>query len=163
MKTREKVEYRDVPGFPGYCVGSDGGLWSCRLKGSKAGRLADEWHRISPTSTGRVLLSNGKDLRRVFLIARLILTAFAGPAPPGMVACYRNRDKTDLRPSNLYWGERSSLPNVGKAKLTRKQADEIRRAIESGQPAVRVAARYGVHRSLVYRICNGQVRNHIEA
>lgn len=78
------VEYRDVPGFPGYRVGSDGSLWS-KLLGSNRG-FSDTWRRLKPgNSKGyhlHLLYNNGKRVTR--FVHRLVLEAFVGPRPDSL-------------------------------------------------------------------------------
>lgn len=40
-------------------------------------------------------------------VHRLVLEAFAGPCPDGMLACHTNGDNSDNRPSNLRWASQS--------------------------------------------------------
>jgi len=52
------VEYRDIPGFPGYRAGDDGSVWSLWKKvfgGYRSPRwvIGDEWKRLKPGVTGR--------------------------------------------------------------------------------------------------------------
>lgn len=42
--------------------------------------------------------------------AVLVLTAFTGPAPEGMKVKYLDKDRSNLRPSNLYWGSPDTRP-----------------------------------------------------
>jgi hypothetical protein len=42
------VSYRPIEGFPGYRVGDDGSVWSCKRPGSRAARTGD-WFRRCPT------------------------------------------------------------------------------------------------------------------
>ncbi len=54
----------------------------------------------------RVRLYINTETRR-FLVHRLVLTAFVGPCPDGMVGCHNNGDPTDNRVENLRWDTRS--------------------------------------------------------
>lgn len=54
-----------------------------------------------------VLLSHGK--RRVMKqVHSLVLEAFVGPRPPGMVTCHNNGDPADNRLENLRWDTQSN-------------------------------------------------------
>lgn len=51
------IEFRDVVGFPGYCVGSDGSVWSRWVRADKAAPcLGDRWHRLR----GNLLKRDGR-------------------------------------------------------------------------------------------------------
>lgn len=107
------VTYRDIPGFPGYRVGDDGSVWSCRSyrslgigKGSVA-VLVDVWHRLKP---GRIdkynhlqvgLCKDGK--RHNCFVHKLVLIAFVGPRPHGMECCHGDGDPTNNAITNLRW------------------------------------------------------------
>lgn len=92
------VEYREIKGFPGYRVGSDGTVWSRRLKQPMKGR---------PNRTGhlRVVLNPGYSRR---WIHRLVLEAFTGPCPCGMEARhFPDRNPANNTLANLSWSTKS--------------------------------------------------------
>lgn len=117
------VEYRPVPGFPGYRVGNDGSIWSClklvplRGPGAKGTKsiISDEWRRLKPS---RHLPKPGERIKsrhalgislwrhnvgRRFLVHRLVLEVFVGPCPPGMEGCHDDGDANNNTLSNLRW------------------------------------------------------------
>ena len=103
------VEYRAVEGFPGYRVGSDGTVWSC--KNGSRGYLT-EWKPLNLNVTVRggyreVTLSrrDPASVRRV-RVHRLVLETFIGPAPKGYDGCHNNSDRSDNRVTNLRWDTR---------------------------------------------------------
>lgn len=98
------TEFRDVAGWPGYRVGDDGSVWSCR---THRGNLGATWHRLSvrPNSRGYVTVGLwlGGRSKRVH-VARLVLEAFVGPAPEGHESAHwPNNDPSDNRLANLRW------------------------------------------------------------
>jgi hypothetical protein len=106
------VEYRDVPGFPGYRVGEDGSVWSCwgnRIAWDSRGRRLDtRHHRLTPGLRSRYLAvalrKDGKSYTRA--VHRLVLEAFAGPCPPNMEARHLDGNRTNNKRYNLLWGTR---------------------------------------------------------
>ena len=56
----------------------------------------DDWGRVS---VGLTRSGESKTCR----VHRLVLEAFVGPCPPGMVACHANDDASDNRLENLRW------------------------------------------------------------
>jgi hypothetical protein len=104
------VLYRPVPGFPGYRVGDDGSVWSCRSRNG-IGPLKDVWHSLRQQRIGggpgkrypAVTLYPGQRQRLVHL---LILEAFVGPCPDGMQCLHNDGDPGNNRLSNLRWGTR---------------------------------------------------------
>lgn len=103
------VEYRDIPGFPGYRVGSDGSVWSS-WRGQGISRKPGPWRRL------KSCLSHGYPTVHLFdgrgghqpRVHQLVLLAFVGPCPPGLECCHENDVKTDNRLSNLRWDTRKS-------------------------------------------------------
>jgi len=109
------VEYREIPGHPGYRVGDDGSVWSCKGPTyEKPGRgirwiLTDRWNllwlNVKPGkhSYARVGLLREGRLKHM-LVHRLVLEAFVGPCPEGMECRHLDGDPTNNRLSNLCWG-----------------------------------------------------------
>jgi hypothetical protein len=107
MRQHPGVVFKDVAGFPGYRIGNDGSLWSCRRNGGHGHvRILDTWRRIGRIhdSDGytRAFLCDGT-ASRVRLIHRLVLETFVGPCPAGMVACHNNGVRDDNRVENVRW------------------------------------------------------------
>ncbi len=46
------VEYRDIPGHPGYRAGSDGSIWSS-VPPYRSALAANPWHKLKPFGCGR--------------------------------------------------------------------------------------------------------------
>lgn len=103
------VEYRDIPGFPGYRVGDDGSVWSRRKQGSYARGLSDTWHRLSPNADSRgyhrihLYRSLGKRSAVRRLVHHLILESFVGPCPEGMECCHDDGNPGNNALVNLRW------------------------------------------------------------
>jgi len=154
----QPVEYREIDGFPGYRVGSDGTIWSKRLSG---GRIAREWRQMTGgfdrNGYRKVTLCNSGS-QVCWRVSRIVIVAFHGPAPAGMECCHRNGDKTDDRAENLRWGThcdniRDKLIHgthqIGNShptrKLTESQVVEIRRRwAAGGVTQFQLAAEFGV-------------------
>lgn len=105
------VTFKDIPGFPGYRAGDDGGILSAWVNCRWGRRLRERWKSIKPCpgSRGylRVNLTPLDSKRpRTFRVHRLILEAFVGPCPEGMECRHLNGDKADNRLANLSWGTR---------------------------------------------------------
>lgn len=172
-----QVEYRDVPGFLGYRVGSDGSVWSCRCRSGRGLRLT--WRQRKPSWIGRYLgLSLMRDNRKVrWSLHSLILTVFVCPRPEGLLALHKDDDRTNNKLANLYWGTssdnakdcvasghavflRRGAESIN-AKLTEEQVLEIRRRRRTGEPCKLIAADFGVCADLVNGICTGKRWKHI--
>ncbi len=137
------IEYRDAVGFPGYKVGNDGSVWSCRLRYKKTPR--GEWYRIKdrPRKNNYLyveLYLGLRRLRRKENVHRLVLITFSGLSPEGMQAAHENGNRRDNRLANLSWktpasncADRERHGNTargishGMSKLTDAKVVEIRR------------------------------------
>jgi hypothetical protein len=181
----DTVEYRDIPGFPGYRVGSDGSVWSCR---NKHGDLQDEWHRLTPRPrvTGhpprkgrylQVLIAPSPGARpRNLSVHRLVLLAFIGPCPPGHETCHGDDDPENNALSNLRWGtkknnrddavRRGTWPrgqDKPNARLTEADVVFIHRLHEEGWRVCELARRFSIHSTSIIRILSGKKWAHVYA
>lgn len=174
----QPVEYRDIAGFPGYRVGNDGSVWSCRQKGGCAFGMTKEWTRLHPVrdATGHrrvCMMQNRKE--RMRYVHALVLEAFVCPRPPGMQAChFPDRDPSNNNLNNLRWGtaKENSLhrdvhgtmcrgEKCHKAKLTELQVVEIRTLRQQGASHRKLAKRYGVAENTIARIIAGRTWSHV--
>src|SRR5206468_529229 len=73
----EPVEYRPIEGHPGYRVGDDGSVWSCRHRGRREHLLA-RWTRLRPGLSVKGYHHVTLSSCTVFRVHRLVLEAFVG-------------------------------------------------------------------------------------
>ena len=173
---QQQVEYRDVPGFPGYRVGSDGSVWGCRMGGSGFGKTR-AWRPVKGRKErgGYLIVNlfqNGKPHRKK--IHRLILEVFVGPCPDGMEACHNDGSRTNNAVSNLRWDTRAAnhadknthgtmlrgTKHPG-CKLTAEQVVEIRRRYAAGEYQWSIASSFGVSQTNVGLIVRRKTWSHI--
>lgn len=175
--TTSKVRYKPVPDFPGYRVGTDGSVWSCRAKRKLPGAftgwrsyLSATWKLLtqSPEKHGYLRVWLYRDAKRSMrFVHRLVLEAFVGSCPVGMEACHKNGQPADCRLSNMRWdtrqnniddqlrhGTRASGERNGKSKLTAKQVLEIRRlyALKIGWSQPKLARRFKCGTSTIWAV-----------
>lgn len=155
---QQEIEYREIPGWPGYRIGSDGTIWSKLLSG---GRMRKDWRRCfgAPDKDGYlkfILCRNG--FRRYVRIHVVILEVFRGPCPTGHVGAHDNGIKTDNRIDNLFWktqaeniadkirhGTAQRGDKASRRKLTEEQVRGIRRRwLASEATQTSMASEYGV-------------------
>jgi len=152
------VEYRDVAGVDGYCIGSDGSLWSAWKRGGGVGghSIGDEWRQLKPETVRGYLRYTLAGGRRRFAHV-LVLTTFVGPCPPGMECRHLDGNRENPALSNLAWGTKKENAEdkalhgtqcrgetCGRHKLTADQVAEIRWQRQSGMTLQKIAERYGV-------------------
>lgn len=165
------VEYRDVQGWPGYKVGSDGSVWSNHV--ARCLPSGDEWHSLvgSRGKNGYVLVSlHAPGVRRRRYVHHLVLEAFVGPCPPGMETChFPDPARNNNALCNLRWDTRSAnardTRRVGeqtsRAKLTEQQVRWARRACAAGVMLKTIAAALGVSGSAVSMIVSRRRWGHV--
>ena len=170
------IEYRPIPNFPGYRVGSDGSVWSCT--NSRHGLLTT-WRRMSlkPNQGGYYAVplwhNNTRKVRRVHM---LVLECFVGPRPPGMFGLHKNDQSLDNRLENLYWGThqdniqdaiRNKRLRVGKAHphctISEEVVHLIRHRATQGESHSRIAADLQIGRRTVSKIITGTNRRYVTA
>jgi hypothetical protein len=156
------VEYRPLPGWPDYEVGSDGSVWS--RKSRHPGGLA---RRLKPAKHNGYLVVGlcRRGEQRPRYVHRLVLEAFVGPRPAGTECRHLDGDRANNRLENLCWG--TKLENAADAlrhgtrirgsasptaKLTEGVASAIRKLEASGLPPWDIAARFGVSERTVRQI-----------
>lgn len=95
------TDKKPIPEFPGYCITSDGRIWSDLVHRGQAGR----WMRPTPSGKGYLaanLRQAGRPVRRY--VHHLVAEAFLGPRPPGLEVRHLNGDMLDNRLANLTYG-----------------------------------------------------------
>lgn len=109
MQSTEKwlpvVGYEDL-----YEVSTHGRV---RRTGGGMGAIPGRILSLETTDRGRkrAALSNGKSELRRYFVHRLVLAAFVGPAPEGMVCCHKDDDPSNNHLDNLRWGTQSENIN----------------------------------------------------
>lgn len=179
-----EVEYRDIPGHPGYRAGGDGSIWSCWTRKGEGWRfgtkaiMGSAWRLLRPYVTERgylryTLVVDGK--KRLVFGHTLVLEAFVGPCPPGLEACHDpNRDPADNRAENLRWGTHSENERdkrkhgtnargskTSSAVLDEATVVEVRQRSAAGETAVSLAAEKGVGESAVRSIIKRRTWVHV--
>jgi HNH endonuclease/Helix-turn-helix domain len=161
-----EVRYRDLAGCPGYRVGSDGSIWSCRITGrnSRTVQLCDRWRLLNvyrrpygsrycvvclrPEPNGRV---------RQFYVHQLVLEAFVGPRPLGTEACHNDGDTANNALINLRWdtsGENKRDEYRHGRRRHRLSPDDLALAVRMRQEGATfnaIALHFGVNPSTVTR------------
>lgn len=131
------VEYRPIPGFGLYVLGSDRTVWS---------RFTGQWRRLKVRSrmdggATDVMLTGDDGMKVGRSLNRLMREVF----PPV------DADEEDGRSDP--WS--SFGEDNGRAKITKAQAEELRRLRKMGWAVRDLARRYGISRSNVYAVDEG--------
>lgn len=177
-QNQELVEYREVVGHIGYRVGSDGSIWSKRKRGTGPGpRFLHDWFRMKTAANadGYPCVGLYRDKKRkTYRLHLLILEAFVGPKPDGMIGLHNNGKPDDCRIENLRWGTcleneadkvRHGTNMIGErhhaAKITDADVVAMRIAYQLGATLAEVGSRFGVHLSNVSLIVRRKTWGHV--
>lgn len=173
------TEYREIAGFPGYRVGSNGTVLVAWVTCRSGRKLTSNYRnmKLSLTSNGyaRVNLTPADGTAyRTFRVHRLVLEAFSGPCPDGSECRHLNGIKTDNRLENLRWGtgaenrEDNHAAHVyqnGEAhpmrRLSESDVREIRKRRLAGELMRILAAEFGVKLSNISAIVNRRSWKHV--
>jgi hypothetical protein len=168
------VIYEVVPGYPAYCIGTNGLVWS--RSGNQYQPLLDRWviYKGDRYKTGhtRVVLGYGLSKWRIF-IHDLALIVFVGLRPDGMGCRHLNGNPRDNRITNLRWGTPKENADdrtihgthpVGSrsanSKMTECDVEEIYRRIEAGDTYQSIGESLGVDGSRITHIVRGDEWRH---
>lgn len=153
------VEFRFVPGFPYYCVSSDGHVWS---RADKFGGTKVAWARIYESETneyGHSIVQLSRSGKYIWVgLHRLVLRCFKGEAPePGMQCCHNDGNPRNNHIDNLRWdtqagneldkiehGTRLCGSRIGNSKLKEADVLAIRERYSDGETQKQLAIEFGV-------------------
>ena len=165
------VEYRLVPGFSRYCVGSDGSVWSSYSRSWRRLRVSVDHHGYP-----RVGLCKRGAGGRTTTVHSIILAAFVGPRPLGCECRHLNGIPNDNRLANLCWGThaenqmdsvRHGTASPGKShpasKLTEAAVREIRKQYGAGNSLSYLAQAFGVSPRTITKVILREAWKHIVA
>jgi hypothetical protein len=179
LPEQDGVEFRYVPGFPGYAVGDNGSVWSCwkRTSGGRGGMkprvMSCNWSELSPVVSKQHrrtvhLCRDGSVFSR--FVHRLVLEAFVGPCPEGMECChFPDSTPSNNALSNLRWdtkqsnmadkvihGTDPSGTRNPRAKLIPAHVQEIIALAAQGCAQSKIAKMYGVSKASIWYILKGE-------
>jgi hypothetical protein len=150
--------HRPIEGFAGYRVGREGVVQSSRGRGTGKD-LTDGWRPLKPCRRrqGYLTVNLHRDgLKSSHYVHHLVLEAFVGPRPPGLICCHGDGDPANNRVENLRWDSylsnsedmvRHGTRPMGSrchAKLGEGDVREIRRLRSAGVRPRDLAVAFGV-------------------
>jgi len=169
--------WKAIPGFPGYEVSDHGRVRSYRDRYglSKVLDTVQTYIKPSPRYRGRLYASlsiNGKSFQ--ISIHRLVLLAFVGPCPEGLVSCHNDGNHLNNHISNLRWDTGKSNwedrrkhgvacigEKHGHAKITNQDAIKIRELYAQRVRTKDLANFYNIAETDITGIARGQFWKHI--
>lgn len=167
------MEWRAIPGFPGYEVSNEGEVRSYYH------HIRRDWYidnipmRILRPATRKdgylsVHLIGDDKKHYSRRIGSLVLLAFVGPRPEKLQVCHKDGNKTNNKLDNLRYDTPQSNQkdwkkhSRGYRKSSQRIFDEetiaeMRFARASGTPIKELAIRYNVCQETIGRICTGKI------
>jgi HNH endonuclease len=168
--------FRDITGFPGYRVNREGKVESRWTRGCR-GKMSDTWRPLTPIRRpwGHLVVNLHRDGNKIArYIHQLVLEAFLGPRPPGLICCHWDGNAANNRLENLRWdtyksncddmlrhGTRRLGETAVKARLKESEVREIRRLMAEGAFPDDLASRYGVGAPNIKAIASGRTWRHL--
>jgi hypothetical protein len=178
-----------IPHEHGYEVSTLGRVRSWRQRG-RGGLQKPTPHPLRPYTNRYGYLVVQLSGRKAHTIHALVLLAFVGPRPPGMVSRhFPDRDRTNNRVENLSWGTptentadmtiHGTMPTgdrsgarkhpeklargerVSNARLKASDIPLIRAARKAGESWSQIATRFGVGVTTVCSVVNGRTWSHV--
>src|SRR3954468_21881101 len=97
--------FKPVEGFPGYRVSDSGEVQSCWNRLGRRGGMTDSWLPLKLIRRQDHLVVNlhRDGVKSARYVHHLVLEAFVGPRPPGLVCCHWDGDPSNNRLANLRW------------------------------------------------------------
>lgn len=141
-----ETRYAAIQGFPGYAVGSDGTVWTfwkSRGGAVKGMEIGSSPRKLSMQIRGGNkylcvnLCENGRSKK--FPVHILVLQAFVGPRPDGMVSRHGQCGRFCNRAENLTWGTQKQ--NIGDKHRDGTRVFGIRHHAAKMTPELVAAAR----------------------
>lgn len=169
----------NIPNYTGYHVAKDGVVYTRYAKGGR-GKLSNEWRPLvfSQEKNGRKavnLKENSTGVFKRFRVYRLVLTAYVGPCPDGMVACHNDGNVANNNLENLRWdtqknnlkdtilhGTKLNGTKCHSSKLTNEKILNIFENRDSGMTQESIASKYGVSQSSIRDILLRRDWKHVE-
>lgn len=171
------TRWAPVPGFDSYEVSSAGEVRSVQRVDACGRHWPSVAKKIWPSEKGYLkvgLCAGGRT--RSMKVHRLVLEAFVGPCPDGMMGCHNDGDRRNNRLENLRWatagenmadreahGMTARGERVSQSKLTPDQVYAIRAMVRAGEPKQTVGRRFGVSARTVRSIVQGKLWRHLPA
>ena len=168
--------FRPINEYPGYRVSINGGIQSSWTRRGGLCSIGGPWRPLQPIErhgylTVNLTLGGGK--KTALRIHRLVLEAFVGPCPEGMVCCHNDGDPANNGLENLRWDSHQANSDDAlkhgtqargtalKPKLSEDDVLAIRRLRAEGFSVGKIAGGFDVSQSNVKAIVRGLSWRHL--
>ena len=164
--------WKPIPGYEGHYEASNIG----RIRSFKRSCVILLPKKLKKGGYLRIALSRN-DIRKVYLVHRLVYLSFFGSLGENLVVCHKNSVTNDNRIENLrldtqkgnvadrtpeHWRQTTARGSkIKTAKLTDEKVIEIRKRAESGENSFSIANDFGVGYHTVRRVVQKKTWTHI--
>src|SRR4051794_22273996 len=96
--------FRPIEGYPGYRVSRTGEVLSCWTRHARPAVMTETWLplRLIRRRWGHLTVNLSRAGRKTSRpVHRLVLAAWVGPCPPGLICCHNDGDTANNRVENL--------------------------------------------------------------
>ena len=178
-KKYNKIEFKDIEGFPGYLVSNTGKVYSIKIKGGQGNLDYNNPHEIVPRVVrgyNRVGLRKGDRKRYNKKVSTLVWESFRGKIPKGLQVDHIDHDRIndDIRNLQLltpsenikknYKNIRTSFTKGGingYSKLNTLTVGKIINELRLGSSQIDIANKYNISQKQVSRIFNNEAWSNI--
>lgn len=166
--------WKDIPGYEGQYQVSNLGRVKSLSRTVKSRNQSTNFdiqvkeHILRPGKCDKYRHQSVVLNRKSFLVHKLVMLTFIGPAPEGKEVCHNNCDATDNRLSNLrYDTRRENVMDVyrnGRSwkKLTVDDVRAIRECHRQGMTTHEIGEKYGVVHQTVSKVLTGRTFSWVE-
>ena len=169
--------FRPIDGFPGYRVSSSGEVQSCWVRRGRIATLSNCWRSLTPIERlgyKTINLTRGGGNKTALRIHRLVLEAFVGPCPEGLICLHGDGDPTNNSLENLRFDSPKANSDdkirhgtmirgeaARHARLREEEVLTIRRLRSGGARTADLAVQFGVSQRNVRAIVQGRTWRHL--
>lgn len=164
--TASDEQFREIPGYPGYCIGNYGTVLSCMKVGNHKNRYHKTWYILKPTANYEGYLQVKLGRRKNCKVHQLVLLAWIGPCPPGMEVChFPDPTKSNCRLDNLQYttplvnsshkvihGTDNRGEKCYNSKLSNEQVSKIKELLNKKVSVLEIANSFSVNKKIIYSI-----------
>lgn len=165
-------KWLDIPQYEDYQINNMGHIRRVATGRILKGGLSSNGHRVIQLSKNQVMMA--------FSVQSLVMSAFVGQPPEGMVIYHKNDIKSDNRLENLEYRKRfvplgkrfkkgddprrrlGHKTNFNNAKLNVEQVREIRNLYASGLTQRKIGTMFSVHQGTISKIVLHKIWSQIQ-
>lgn len=170
-----ELEWRDIPGWPGYRVSKTGVVQSCKIRNGRGYKSTWQTLKQADDTRGYKSLGLKNVTKRTWIqVHVLVLMAWVSPRPDGMHGCHNDGDRHNNNLENLRWDTpKANAHDAIKhgtwihgekypgAVLTDKNVERMYRLLMEGFSVKQVAEILGAKKGTLHNVISGVAWKHV--